>query len=228
MVDVDTQPGHGPSSPLRLRRASTAQLVADALREQILSGQLRSGAQCQELQLTAALGVSRNTLREGFQILIAERLLVREAHRGVFVRRLSAADVRDIYAVRRLLECAAVASPGAARGLPEMRVAVDDGHAAAARGDWYEVGGADVRFHLAITASVGSSRLDRTMRALFAELRLAFQLTPDARALHEPFLDRNRDLVTLVENGSADEAGAELARYLDEAENMLLSSLVRR
>ena len=210
-----------------LQRVSSAQLVADALREQILDGYLRSGTQCQEQQLTATLGVSRNTLREGFQILIAEHLLVREAHRGVFVRTLSAADVRDIYTVRRLLECVAIAAPDAGRGLAEMRAAVTAAHAAAGRGDWYEAGSADVRFHLAITASVGSARLDRTMRALFAELRLAFQLTPDAHALHEPFLDRNQKLLTLVEHGRHDEAEAELARYLDEAERMLLAGLGR-
>lgn len=209
----------------RLQRASTAQLVADALREQILEGRLRSGTQCQEQQLTAALGVSRNTLREGFQILIAEHLLVREVHRGVFVRTLSAGDVGDIYAVRRLLECAAIGAPAADRGLAEMHTAVSAAHAAAARGDWDEVGNQDVRFHLAITASVGSSRLDRTMRALFAELRLAFQLTGDAHALHEPFLDRNRELVTLIEHGRRADAAAELTQYLDEAERMLLTGL---
>ncbi len=191
MADV-AQPHHAGDPVARLHRVTSAQLVADALREQILDGYLRSGTQCQEQQLTAALGVSRNTLREGFQILIAEHLLEREVHRGVFVRTLSAADVRDIYTVRRLLECAAIGAPGAGRGLVEMRASVTAAHAAAARGDWYEVGSADVRFHLAIAASVGSSRLDRTMRALFAELRLAFQLTPDAHALHEPFLDRNQ------------------------------------
>ena len=222
MPDV-AQPHSARDLVARLHRATSAQLVADALREQILDGYLRSGTQCQEQQLTAALGVSRNTLREGFQILIAEHLLVREVHRGVFVRTLSADDVRDIYTVRRLLECAAIGSPGAGRGLPEMRASVDAAHAAAARGDWYEVGSADVRFHLAIAASVGSVRLDRTMRALFAELRLAFQLTPDAHALHAPFLDRNETLVTLVEQDRNADAEAELARYLDEAEQMLLA-----
>lgn len=211
--------------PDSLDRASTPQLVADALRESILGGRLRSGAQCQEHQLTAALSVSRHTLREAFQILIAERLLVREPHRGVFVRRLGVADVRDIYAVRRLVECAALAAPGAARGLDEMRAAVETAHAAMARGDWYEVGTADVCFHLAITASVGSARLDRAMRALLAELRLAFQLTADPHALHEPFLDRNRQLVELVEQRRPGEAARELGRYLDDAERLLLAAL---
>ena len=211
--------------PVRLDRASTAQLVANALRERILGGQLRSGAQCHEHQLTGALGVSRNTLREGFQVLIAERLLVREPHRGVFVRRLDASDVRDIYTVRRLVECAAMAAPASIRGLDEMRAAVEAAHAAAARHDWYEVGNADVRFHLAITASAGSPRLDRAMRALLAELRLAFQLMDDAHALHEPFLDRNQQLVKLLEEGDAQEASGELGRYLDDAERLLLAAL---
>jgi DNA-binding GntR family transcriptional regulator len=52
---------------------------------------------------------------------------------------LGGADVRDSYAVRRLIECAAVAAPTSVRGLSDMRAAVEDGPAAATRGDRYEV-----------------------------------------------------------------------------------------
>jgi hypothetical protein len=47
----------------------------------------------------------------------------------------------------------------------------------------------------------------------------------DARALHEPFLDRNQQLVTLLEQDRPAEAGIELARYLDDAERLLLATL---
>jgi DNA-binding GntR family transcriptional regulator len=210
-----------------LDRATTPQRVADLLRDQILSGRLRSGSQCAEHRLTAALGVSRNTLREAFQVLIAECLLVREPHRGVFVRRLHAADVRDIYDVRRLLACAAVAAATASDAVPDMRAAVEAARRAAAREDWDEVGTADVRFHLAVTASLASQRLDRTMRSLFAELRLAFQLMPDPHELHAPFLDRNEHLLRLVEDGHRREARVEMKRYLDDAERTLLTRLDR-
>jgi len=208
-----------------LDRPTTAQRVADVLRERIVRGELRSGTQFGEQQLTAALGVSRNTLREAFQILIGERLLVREPHRGVFVRRLDATDVRDIYNVRRLVECAALARPAEPRGLVEMRAAVRQGRSAARRHDWYDVGTADVRFHVAVTALGGSGRLDRVMRALFAELRLAFQLVPDSHVLHKPFLPRNAEILDLAERCDYAQASERLRTYLDEAEAGIVAAV---
>jgi DNA-binding GntR family transcriptional regulator len=211
---------------IALDRASTPQRVADLLRERVLEGQLPPGTQFAEQQLVDALGISRNTLREAFQVLIAERLLVHEPHRGVFVRRLSAVDVADIYAVRRLLECAALEHPAeASNGLAEMRLAVDAGRAAARRRRWQQVGTADVRFHVAVTALAGSDRLDRVVRGLFAELRLSFQLVPDPHALHAPFLARNAEILDLAERRQRRQASRAMRAYLDDAEQRVLAAL---
>ena len=209
----------------QLQRPTTAQRVAELLRERIVQGELSSGTQCAELQLSTALGVSRNTLREAFQILVGEHLLVHEPHRGVFVRRLDVDDVRDIYTFRRLVECAALAHPSSARGLAEMRAAVAQGMDAAAREAWHEVGTADVRFHVGVTAVAGSERLDQAMRGLFAELRLAFALVPDAHELHRPFLDLNAEILELAERGQADRASLLLRRYLDDAEARIVAAV---
>lgn len=208
-----------------LERPSTAQRVADVLREQVLHGELPPSTQMPEQQLTTVLGVSRNTLREAFQILVGEHLLVREPHRGVFVRTLDAADVRDIYAFRRLVECAALADPVEESALADMRLAVTQGRAAARRRDWHEVGTADVRFHVAVTAVAGSERLDRAMRATFAELRLAFHLVTDLRSLHRPYLELNAEILELAEQGRSTEASAHLRDYLDDAEARLVAAI---
>ena len=79
-----------------LGRASTAGRVADVLRTRITEGHLSPGTRLSEEDIGAALGVSRNTLREAFRLLGHERLLVHEFNRGVFVRRLTVDDVRDL------------------------------------------------------------------------------------------------------------------------------------
>jgi DNA-binding GntR family transcriptional regulator len=109
--------------------------------------------------------------------------------------------------------------------VPELRHAVTQGGAAARRGDWQEVGTADVRFHLAVTTLAGSERLNRIMHALLAELRLAFQLVPDPEALHAPFLDLNAEIHQLVEDGSPHQAAARMASYLDRAEAFVLAAM---
>ena len=208
-----------------LRRPTTAQRVAEILRERILLGELPSGTSFPEQRLTAAFGVSRHTVREAFQILVAERLVVHEPHRGVFVRRLTATDVRDIYTFRRLVECAALLRPDRSDALADLRDAVTQGRVAAESGNWQQVGTADVRFHIAVTALSGSERLNRAMRAVLAELRLAFQLVPDAQALHAPFLDLNIEIVDLLEGRRPQEASTRMEAYLHQAQAAVLAAM---
>lgn len=218
-------PGSAADGIALLDRPTTPLRVAEVLREQILLGRLPSGTRCAEQQLSLALGVSRNTLREAFQVLVGERLLVHEPHRGVFVRRLGMDDVRDIYAFRRVVECAALADPVQPTALDGLAAAVRAGEAAAARGDWVQAGTEDVSFHLAVTAAAGSPRLDRAVRAVFVELRLAFQLVPEPATLHGPFLARNAEIAALALAGDHARASAALRDYLDDAERRIVAAV---
>lgn len=211
-----------------LARSSTAERVADIMRERIIDGSLAPGSRLPEDKVGAALGVSRNTLREAFRLLVHERLAVAEFNRGVFVRRLTGADVADLYRVRRHLECAAVRHAGTAppEALTTMRQAVDDGERAAQDGRWADVGTANMRFHQAIVGLAGSPRLDEFMRQVTAELRLAFHAMDDPRVFHEPYLTRNRELVSVIATGDGAAAEAALAAYLDHAEQQLVASTV--
>src|SRR6266567_7515964 len=74
---------------LQLRRESTAEQVASALRELILSARFMPGTHLREGPLADQLGVSRNTVREAMQILVSEGLVTREIHRGAYVARLT-------------------------------------------------------------------------------------------------------------------------------------------
>lgn len=216
-----------------LGRASTAGRVAAVLRTHITEGRLVPGSRLSEEDIGAALGVSRNTLREAFRLLGQERLLVHEFNRGVFVRRLSVEDVRDLYQVRRILECGAVRR-AAERGAPEtahwdsllepLRAAVEEGETAAARDGWAEVGTANMHFHQAVSALAQSPRVDEAMTHLLAELRLVFHVMAAPRAFHEAYLPRNRAIIEQL--AARDLAGAEsaIATYLDDAEAQLVDA----
>lgn len=210
-----------------LGRVSTAERVADVLRERIIEGLLRPGARLSEEAVGTALGVSRNTLREAFRLLSHERLVVHRLNRGVFVRALTPDDVADLFRARRLIEGSAIAEAGRG-GIPAARLealatAVADGERAAARGRGADIGTANMRFHQAVAALAGSVRIDESMRRLLAELRLAFQAMEDPEAFHGPYLHRNRAILTLL--GIPDLPGAQraLTSYLDDAERELLA-----
>ncbi|KOX25903.1 GntR family transcriptional regulator [Streptomyces sp. NRRL F-6491] len=201
-----------------LGRTSTAERVADILRTRIAEGRFPPGTRLSEDGIGGALGVSRNTLREAFRLLTHERLLVHELNRGVFVRVLAADDVADIYRVRGLVECAVVRGLGRPPfALDGLAAAVAAGESAARAGDWNGVSTANIHFHRALVALAGSARTDELMRGVLAELRLALHLVADPRALHEPFLARNREILGALRAGEPGTAERLLARYLDDS-----------
>ncbi|WP_067436494.1 GntR family transcriptional regulator [Nocardioides jensenii] len=212
-----------------LGRASTARRVADVLRTRITEGRLAPGTRLSEEEIGAALGVSRNTLREAFRLLAHERLLVHEFNRGVFVRKLEADDVHDLYAFRRILECGALrhahATDESARGtaVDAVRRAVEAGESAAAAGNWVDVGTANMAFHQAIALFAQSPRVDEAMRHVLAELRLVFHVMAAPQTFHEPYLNDNRRLLTHVAAGEFEAAAQSLAAYLDAAESQLVT-----
>ena len=100
--------------------------VAEQIRQQIVRGEFQPGARLSEVALAESLDISRNTLREVFRLLSKEGLLRHVPNRGVFVAIPSMASIMDIYRVRRMIECQALA-----QAIPqhparkEMREAVD-------------------------------------------------------------------------------------------------------
>ena len=207
-----------------LQRSSTAERVARLLRERIIDGTLPSGSRLPEDALGGALGVSRNTLREAFRLLIHERLVVAELNRGAFVRRLTSEDVVDLYRVRRLVEGAAVRGfQGDDAALQALRQAVDDARIAAKEDRWPDVATANLRFHQAVVALAGSPRLDEYMGQVSAELRLAFHVMTDPRPFHEPYLGRNDEILERLAAGDPDAAADVLEGYLRDAERQLVA-----
>lgn len=207
-------------------RPSTAEQAAAILRDQIAAGRLLPGTRLREEQVAESFAISRNTVREVFRLLAHERLVDHVAYRGVHVRRVSPDDIAAIYVTRRLVEPLGVR---AALRRPEvraaMRAAVSGAEAAAAEDDWERVGTGDIEFHRALVDGCGSVHVSAMFEQLLAELRLAFLLLPDRRRLHQPYLERNRRLTELVEQGQQAAALRELTDYLRRSEQDVLSAI---
>ncbi|MET8758306.1 GntR family transcriptional regulator [Lentzea sp. NPDC004782] len=210
-----------------LERASTAQKVADMLRERVLDGELAPGLRLSEEAIGGALGVSRNTLREAFRLLTRDRLLVHEHSRGVFVRRPTGDDVRDLYAARRVIECGALRLWNDVTDAQReaVRAPVRQAVARAEKNDWTKAGQANIQFHRGIVGLAGSTRLSDESDRLFAELMLAFRVAQEINDFHQAYLPWNRRIVELLNNGGVQQAVDQLAEYFDAAEEDLVARL---
>jgi DNA-binding GntR family transcriptional regulator len=227
-----TKDGRLPALPPLAPLPTAAERAADLIRDYIFQGRFLPGTPLPESALSQALQVSRNTVREAFRTLMNDHLLDYEAHKGVTVRWLTAGEVRDIFALRRLFELSAgdlIANGTAVLDLSALHQALDravtDGRTAAEDGRWGDVGTANLYFHTALVAAHGNKRLDEFFRHLMTELRLGFLAVPDPEAFHGPFLGRNAEIRDLLAAGHYQQAHAALARYLDDAEGPVIEAV---
>ena len=134
----------------RLRGATTPDLIAETLREEILRGSVAPGQALRQEELAERFGVSRLPVRDALLRLEAQGLVHVYPNRGAFVISLSADEVREIYEMRLLLEGDIIE-----RAVPRMtsddRRRIDAAHAEATRTaggpEWME---GDWRFHRAL------------------------------------------------------------------------------
>jgi DNA-binding GntR family transcriptional regulator len=217
-----------PLERLEIKRTSTAEQVADALRKMIVRGEFEAGAPLREVPMAASIGISRNTMREAIRLLAREGLVTHNMHRGALVSQLTEDDVADIFRVRRTLELEAVEVSAAAT--PEQLAAVEatvHGFEQAADSRSFErIIESDVQFHERLVGFLGSPRLDRFFRAIQAELRLCLSIV-DSHDDPDPLIAEHRELYELMATGRQSTCVERMTRHLAEAEE-LLREIVRR
>lgn len=205
-----------------------ADQTADHIRTLLINGAMKPGQQLSESVLAAAVGVSRNTLREAFRVLIHERLLVRKHNRGVFVEVPTVSSLIDIYRVRRIIEGQAVR--GAIPKHPaieRVRAAVERAAASRESGDWIAVGTANMEFHAGIVSLADSPRLDKVFENLSAELRIAFGVLESPEYLHEPYVTQNATIAEMLTAARFDAVAEMLDAYLTHSERIVLAAYGR-
>jgi DNA-binding GntR family transcriptional regulator len=204
-----------------------AEFVQSSLRQKITAGQLLPGSRLIDHLLAHEYGVSRNTVRDALRLLTTDGLVVSIRNFGSSVRTLSAADVRDIYTARRLLETAAVQQSAAA---PDALLAEVDRAASASEhhvkaGDWNNVGTSSLAFHQAVVSLGGSARVNDFFNNLAAQLRLAFAVMPDESAFQVTWVQKDRQIADLILAGHREEAVARLIEYLNESETKVIDGV---
>src|SRR5258707_13021137 len=90
-------PRHRPKPPLPLNQLEPSTLAADAyeaIKASILRGDLQQGAQLSEVELAAALGISRTPVREALTVLRRDGLVSANGNTTI-VRPINSSEVRE-------------------------------------------------------------------------------------------------------------------------------------
>jgi DNA-binding GntR family transcriptional regulator len=212
---------------LKLRRSSTAEQAADVVRGLILRRELNAGAPLRETELAAALGISRNTMREALRMLAREGLVNQDRHRVATVAPLTLDDVADIFNVRRLLERGAadvLATRADAPDLSRMRESVEALRHVGDT-DWQSIMDADRYFHEGLVALAASPRLSAAYGQLEGEIRRGMSVTTRAHRDPAELHEQHAELLAHLETRDYDGFKETLARHLTAAEQNIVRVL---
>lgn len=187
-------------------------------------GVLVPGTKLLEQHISEILNISRNTLRQAFMILIAQNLVEQIPNRGVFVSAPDKEQISEMFTGRLALEGAAIElAPSGAQ--PHIREILKKAQHSRERGSVSGMASANQDFHKELVQLAASPRLDSLMSSVLAEMRLLFFLMETVPSFHARFVDLNRELLELVEQGHKKEAQAALRQYLKISQEQFTQKL---
>jgi DNA-binding GntR family transcriptional regulator len=208
-----------------MTRTSATDLVHARMRDEILSGELVSGSLHSIYGLADKYGHSRTPVRDAVLRLADAGLVKIERNRGVRIRGLGVAEIREVFEVRMLLEVPAAAR-AAVQATPELveelAARLDALSVAAEDPDVAEFNRLDRELHRAILTFGGNARLAEIVEGLRdviqthgASTLKASRTTREVQAEHAP-------IVAAIRAGDAEAAATQMREHLGRTALLLM------
>lgn len=219
------------SAPTALEREARTSLTDRAyarLKEEILTAYRRPETLILEHELAEEYGVSKTPVREALRLLVHEGWVITLPRKGYLVRPFRFEDVREIFAMRQMIEPTLVveaAKRSTSEQLDGLDRHIDDQIAA---GEDAEAAlNAAAAFHLGIAKLAGNKRAERTLAGLVEEGRRMHYLVPslDGRLKEEAEFRDHRDLVAAMRRLDTDRAYEIMDRHSKESLRQTLEGL---
>jgi DNA-binding GntR family transcriptional regulator len=215
-LDLTKSRAEPPREP-PIRREALHMRVVEKLRHLIYRGDIAAGERINELQIAAALGVSRTPLREAVKLLASEGLLELLPGRGARVRRLSPEEIRDHFEVIGALERHAVEAAVikmTAKGRAELERLHEQMKAAFADGDRRAYYAANQRMHALFVRLADSPTLRETHETVAKRARHGRPVTLASSQRWKDSMAEHAEILAAVRDGDADKAGSLMLRHV--------------
>jgi len=216
-----------------VERATSAELVQEAIMQAIVQGELRSGDPLVETELAARLGVSRGPIREALAELERMGLVDKLPYKGSFVSQLTQDDIRELYTIRTHLEglaarCVVERAEDRAKSAEILSDILEQMWQGAQQQSPSMLVELDLKFHRTLYILSGHKLLIQIwrndleaslQRYLFLKQNRLYINRGEAVGLHQPIVDA-------IRSGDADAAEAAARRHVIEAGRRSLSEEV--
>lgn len=196
---------------------SLTEQVYDELKREIVTGGLRPSETINEPDLAVRYGISKTPIREALRLLVQDGWVVVLRRKGYLVRPLGLEDIREIFAMRRMLEPPLTA--GAARRASTADVAIlmeIVARQASQDLEFDQIIDAAADFHIAIVKFSSNSRALKVVTALVEEVTRLMHLMPrleeNLRSVAE--LEAHEAIAEAIEQRNAEEAADLMGAHL--------------
>jgi len=212
----------------RVQRQSLEASVYEAVREGIISGELRPGDPLVEAQLSADLGISKTPVREALIRLARDGLVVQELHRRSRVATPTVEDVRQACEVRRWVEGEIAAQ--AARDAPpelieQLEASIRDSERSLRRRDtrrWAEAVESFTDTLVAYSGNRYAADLLERMRNILSLIANVSQVAPGRRARS---IEEHRAILEAIRRSDPSAADEATREHLSSIESDSLRAL---
>ena len=212
---------------LELGPSSLTDALYESIRKRIVNGEIPQGEKLTEVRLATEYNVARPTAKAALERLTGVGLLRRTAHKTAVVPVLDEAEIRDLFFSRITIEKAAVSALAATGEVPADAARAQVAIEYAARDRLFENQvDADISFHTALVAAVGSRRLSRMHELIIGEVHLSMgQYKAHRKVDPSTVASEHAAVLEAIAAGDPSAAADHLAHHLEQAEARLLSTL---
>lgn len=205
--------------------------VAQAVRLAIIRGDLPAGSRLVEADISERLNVSRGPVRDALRQLELELLVESLPRRGMVVRGLTAADVREVYELRILLEThAARRAAGLANeeDLDCLSARVAEMHTLLTDGRRQDLGAPDIAFHRRLVEMSGQRRLVMAWEPSAGLVQSLLSITDSVYNDMTWAVEHHQQIIDALRRADADTADRLVREHLGVGRDILLKALQSR
>jgi len=195
-----------------------------AIKDQILNLELKPGEKIQEADIASSLNVSRTPVREALLMLENEKLVECRSGTGFTVRKFSAKEVEEYFAVRRVIEEFAMSLVLERITEPELealRQNVREAQEFVSKKDYANIFRCESEFHDILYRAAKSEVLFETISSLTDKFRWLRAIALSAPGGADQSVSRHGKILSVIERKDAGALKSLLQIHLSSAQEKL-------
>ena len=200
-----------------IKHVNLAGKVYENIRDKILGENLPPDTRLISDQLAKEMGVSRTPVKEALLRLEKEGFVVSVPRRGMYVKKFSSAEIKEIYEIREVLEGLAVRMAAVSPDpelLEKMRQACENYKLGIEQKDTDLCIESDLLFHRLLIKTSGSKRLIDMLESFHAQ-SISIAKREVSYWIYAPtYLDEHRSVINLISQGKGRSAEKKIREHI--------------